>query len=154
MPSVFLPGQRFAPDEIALVHLDDPAQVRFPRRDGRVNLVIVESHGGLQAQRVARAQTARLDSELGARREDLLPDTRSVGGRKINLKAVLAGVAGPGDPRRRAAHHAIDKMVVANGRERNRRQLLQSIERARTLHGKLGIARSGIFNRRVELVVT
>ena len=58
--------QRVAAHEVALVELDDPAQVGFERRNGGVDFVAVERHLGFQAQRVARAQAAGLDAEFGA----------------------------------------------------------------------------------------
>ena len=101
-PALLLLEQRVAADEIALVELDDPAEVGFERRNRGVDLVAVERHFGFQAQRVARAQAAGLDAEFRAGVHHLVPDALGLAGRDVDLEAVLAGVAGVRDARRRA----------------------------------------------------
>src|SRR6266404_3710441 len=62
-----LPLEGFAAEELAFLHLHDPAEVRFPGGDRVVDVVAIESHLRLQAQGVARAEAAR-DDPLGPAR--------------------------------------------------------------------------------------
>ena len=50
-------------------------------------------------------------------------------GRDVDLEAVLAGVAGARDARRRAGDFAVGEPVVADARQVDRRQLLQRRQR-------------------------
>ncbi len=50
--------ERLAAEEVALVHLHDPAEVRLERGDGVVDVVAVERHLRLETQRVPRAEAA------------------------------------------------------------------------------------------------
>src|SRR5207244_9715683 len=111
---LLLTQQRFPSDEFALVELHDPAQVRLERRNGRVNLVAVQGHFGFQAQRVPRAQTARLDSELPAGFEDFVPDPGGLARGDVNLNSVFARIAGARDPRRGSGDFSIRKPIIAN----------------------------------------
>ena len=56
--ALFLCEQCFAPDEVALVELDDPAKARFERRVFFVDVVPIEGKALFQAQRIARAKAA------------------------------------------------------------------------------------------------
>src|SRR5688572_30580952 len=90
-----LPLERFPPEEVALLHLHDPAEVRLPRGDGLVDVVAVEGHARLEPQRVPRAEAARgralVLPALQQSAEDLLRPLR----REVDLEAVLAGIPGP-----------------------------------------------------------
>src|SRR5262249_44872486 len=79
--------ERAAAEEIALLHLDDPAQVRLPRRDRVVDVVAVERHLRLEAQRVSRSEAAGLDSLGLARLQQRAKDLLRRFGRKIKLEA-------------------------------------------------------------------
>ena len=51
--------ERGAPDEVALLELHDPPEVDLERVRVAVELVAVQRHAGLEAQRVARSEPAR-----------------------------------------------------------------------------------------------
>src|SRR5262249_26274128 len=87
------PQQGVAADEVALVQLDRPAQPRLERVDLLAQLVAVQRHGGLQAQRVARTEAAR----PGAAPDQFLPPGPALIGGAAQLDALLAGVAGAAD---------------------------------------------------------
>src|SRR5262249_33845936 len=107
-----LRGERVAPQEIALAHLDDPAEVRFPGRDRIVDVVAVERHLRFEPQRVARAQPARQDTVAAPLLEELAEESRGVLGAAVDLEAVLARVAGARDERRRSRDFGIAEPVV------------------------------------------
>src|SRR5262249_47290207 len=65
--------QRRAAKEIGFVHLAEAVEAGFPNVDGVRNLVAVKRHTSFQAQRVARAQTARDNSEFLACFHHLVP---------------------------------------------------------------------------------
>src|SRR5687767_9831744 len=58
-PFRLLAGERFAPLEIALLHLHDPPEVGLPRRHRLVDVVAVECHPGFEPEGVAGAEPAR-----------------------------------------------------------------------------------------------
>src|SRR5260221_12512977 len=66
---LLLPLEGLAAEELPLLHLHAPAEVRFPGSDRVVDVVAVEGHLRLQAQRVARAEAARNDALGPARLE-------------------------------------------------------------------------------------
>ena len=101
-PFCLLAREHVAADEVALVELHDPAEVGLERGGGVVDVVAVERHLRLEAQRVARAEAARLHAGV----DELAQDARRVLGRDVDLEAVLAGVAGARDDRRRAVDRA------------------------------------------------
>ena len=130
MPSSFCLSQRVAAHEIALVELHDPAEVGFQRRDGGVDFVAVKRHFGFQTQRVARAQSARLDAEFLAGLQDFVPQALGFGGRHVDFVAVLAGIAGVRDARRRARDFAVGEPVIVDAR-RDPRASVSAAWRAR-----------------------
>ena len=109
--------QRGLADEVVLVHLDRPAKARFKGGNGIVHLMAVEGHGGLQPQRVARAQAAGNQPVVLPRLQERVPQGGRVGIGAVELEAVLAGVACARDealdPRHR---HLRDERIVARGR--------------------------------------
>src|ERR1041385_840133 len=66
--------QDVAAVEVALLQLDDPSEVRLQRGGGVVDVVAVQGHLGLEAQRVARAEAAGLDAGV----DQFLQDARTV----------------------------------------------------------------------------
>ena len=73
--------------------------------------------------------------------------------RHVHFKAVLTRIARACQARRRAGNVAVLEVIVGDRGEGNFGQLLESFERAGSLHGDLRIARTGIFHRAIELVV-
>ena len=128
IPCCVLTHKRRPADEIALVQFHDPAEVGFERGDGGMDFVAVQSHRGLQAQCVASAEPARLDAELVAGGENLVPDALGVFGRKVDLEAVFAGVAGACDAGGNARYLGVGEVVVADRAEIRRGQLLKRFE--------------------------
>ena len=70
----FRRSKRVPADEIALVELDRPADARRERVDRLGELVAVERHRGLEPQRIAGAEPARLDPVRLAGFQQGLPD--------------------------------------------------------------------------------
>src|SRR5437764_10807839 len=111
---LLLPDERVAADELALRELHQPAEVRLQWRRRVVDVVSVQRHPHLETQRVARAEPRRRHA---ARTEQRLPDRRCIAIVEVQLEAVLAGVAGARDDRRRAGDFPFAEMVVADLRE-------------------------------------
>src|SRR5262249_41027850 len=84
-----------------------------------------------------------LDAELSARVQNLVPDALGLVRSNVDLESVLSGIAGPRDPSGRARNYAIRKVIILDGRELDRRELLKRCKRARPLNRKLsaGLAR-------------
>ena len=77
-------GQRGATHELALVQLHHPAQVGLVGVDVAAELVAVQRHAGLQPQRVAAAQAARLDAERLPAVDQRVPQAGRRGGASQN----------------------------------------------------------------------
>ncbi len=75
----------------------------------------VQRHAGLQAQRVAAGQAARDQALVGAGRGQRRPQVLGVGGGAEDLEAVLAGVAGAGQPDLTVRHGGGQQRVVLEG---------------------------------------
>ena len=89
-----------AAPEVALVEAHDPAQPGLQRRDARAELVAVQRQPGLEAQRVARAEAGGRDAGVDAAASH---SAAACAAGHVELDAVLAGVAGAGDPAGRTA---------------------------------------------------
>src|SRR5258706_11307580 len=89
----FLRAQRGRANEVILLPADNPAEVRFERRRLVVDVVAVEAHARFEAQRVARAETARNHICRFAGLQNRLPHPVRGLRRDKHFKAVLAGVA-------------------------------------------------------------
>ena len=99
-------------------------------------LVPVQRHAGLQAQRVPAGQPARDEPDALARLGQRLPQLdRCSAGRRVELEAVLAGVAGAGDQRRHAGDGARRRRVVLQRRRGRRRSGREDRRAARALDG-------------------
>ena len=101
-PAAFCARSASRADEVAAVELHHPAEARLERRGLLVEVVAVERQPRLEAQRVARAQADRLAAGGAGRLEQRVPQRGGVLGVAEDLEAVLAGVAGAGDPDRHA----------------------------------------------------
>ena len=138
-------------DEVArLVQPDDPAQARFERVHGPVELVAVEGHAGLQAQRVAGTQPDRHEPDAPARLHQRVPQGRGGVPRHEQLEAVLAGVAGPGEQGIRAGHPGLGDAVVAQGAQVGVDQRRDDALGARALDGEQGGPQRGVIQAGVE----
>ncbi len=79
-PASWISFEGFGADEGgAFVELAVAAEIGFVHVDGVGDFVAVEGHCGLEAERVARAETAGQDAELGAGGEDLAQTRPLVG---------------------------------------------------------------------------
>jgi len=101
-----------------------------------------------------RAQVRRRHRQRHQPRAQASPG-KSLGlaGRQRDFKAVLAGVARARDQAINAADFAKSEMIVADGLERNGGEVLQDLLGARALDRELRIARTGVFDFGVKLVV-
>src|SRR5690349_6885451 len=74
-------GQRGAADKVAgLVQLHEATKARFERRDLAAELVAVQRHPGLEAERVACRQSRWHEPFAEADRGQRLPYARGIGG--------------------------------------------------------------------------
>jgi len=78
---------------------DAPQQDGLDGRGRGVDIVAIEAETGFEAQRIAGAQADRLDLRLG---QKLAGDGIGGIGRRRNLEAVAAGIAGTRDVAARA----------------------------------------------------
>src|SRR5712692_3519512 len=76
--------ENVAAHEVALVELHDPGEVGLERRGRVIDVVPVERHLRFQAQRVSRAESARLRAGV----DDLAHDARGDGGREKDLETI------------------------------------------------------------------
>ena len=88
-----LAPERLRADERRLVPGHDPSQPRLEDGGRLVDVLAVEAHAGLEAQRVARAEPAGPQPRGPAGVEEGVPHARRRGGRHEDLEPVLAGVA-------------------------------------------------------------
>jgi hypothetical protein len=113
-----------ATDEVALLReRDDAAEARLHRKDVPAELVAVERHAGLEAERVAARQPAR-HHPRAARLAERVPDARGDVGGDVELEAVLTRVAGACDEHRVPLVLRADRPVVLQVRERGDEVLL------------------------------
>ena len=139
-----------AAEEVALLPADDPLEVGLEHRGRVVDVVAVEAHGGLEAQRVAGAEAGRDDVLVPARLENRVPDRDGLLRRHEHLEAVLAGVAGPRDGAAHAGDLAVGEPVVLDARQVHVAQRLQHLARERALQGDQRVARAGVHRGDVE----
>ena len=124
------------PDEIdRLVEAHDPAEVRLVRVDRGVEVVAVQRHAGLEAQRVAGAEADRDEAVRRAGRQHRVPQLAGAGGLDEDLEAILAGVAGPGDEGRDSGDGPLGDPVVADPGEVEVGQRGEDLHRPGTLDG-------------------
>ena len=97
-----------ASHEVALFELDDPAEVRFERRGGVVDIISVQRHLRFEAKRVARAESAWCDAGT----DDFLEQAWAFARRNVNFEAIFAGVTGARDDRRHAVDFAARETVI------------------------------------------
>ena len=112
----------------------------------------VERHRRFQPQRVARSQAARPDAEFAARVQDGVPDPLRLGRIEVDLETVLARVARPCDARRRSGRLGVDEVVIANRRQVDGGELLESRQRPGPLDGDLRVAVAGVIHLRLPAV--
>jgi hypothetical protein len=107
------PRQRLAPHEVArLLQLHDAPEAGVEGVGVAIELVAVERHPGLEAERVARPQPGGHDTGIPAGGGERLPDLGAAPPVHEHLEAVLAGVARPRDERRHARDLALGDGVV------------------------------------------
>ena len=143
--------ERGPADEVALLaELDHSTEARLERGRVGAQLVAVERHPGLQAQRVAGAEPDRNDAGRSARLHQGIPDAAGGGDLHEDLEAVLARVAGAGDEGRHAGHAPLADRVVAQIGDRNVRQRRQDRQRQRALDGHQGGRQGAVVQDDVE----
>ena len=135
-------------DEIPLLHLHEPAESGFQWRVGVVDVVAVECHPHLEAQRVAAAEG---DGGDRAGLHQRLPELHGVLGAVVQLEAVLAGVAGARERHRDASDCGLGEPVVLDLVEVHRHERLQDLLRLGSLHGEQSDVVADVLERRVEL---
>ena len=114
---------------------DRPGETRLDRRRRRVDVVAVEAEPGFEPERIARAETDRLDFRLG---EQGAGDAFHAIGADRDLKAVLARIAGAGnvagepvEPRCRRLHEGERRRSPDSAAPRLRRRAAPARRAAR-----------------------
>ena len=128
------------PVKSPFLQLGDPAEIGLERRDVVAELVAVKRHRRFQPQSIPRRQPAGKYPVLGAvaaRFEKLVPKLFGTFRCGIDLKAVLARVAGPRNDRLDAVNPALGKVVIPDRRKIGLGQLLDDAEGVRPLDGDL-----------------
>ena len=130
--------QQGAVDELlALGEFGDPAQSAFERRGGVVDVVAVEAEALLQTQRIARAQTDILESELFAGLPERFPEFVAVFVGRVNLAAARSGIARDRKDGVAACDLHLFEGVVLHLLDRLVAHLLHDLHGQRSLHGEL-----------------
>ncbi len=142
-PGGLLRGQGLAADEVAFGPGHDPLEIGLEHAGGVVDVVAVQPHRRLEAQRVARAQACRAQVDRPAGVDQRVPHARGVLRRHEHLVAVFTGVAGARDGRPHSGDLAGGEPVVLHP-QIGARQGLQHLARGRPLHGNQGIPRAGV----------
>src|SRR6266542_1493256 len=104
--------QRVSPDERSLLVPDDAFQPRLVGVALTRELVTVERHPRLEAQRVARAEAARDDADRAPRGQQRVPHLLRVHGVKRDLIPALSGVARTGDHGGNTGDRRLHRVVV------------------------------------------
>ena len=94
-PFFLLLEQGRAADKVALREVHGEGRARLERGGLLVNVVAIQQIADLQAQEVARPQSARLDAGRIAGLHECFPDRRRLVRRDVELVADLTGIAGP-----------------------------------------------------------
>ena len=129
---------RGAVDEIlALGEFRDPPQPGFERRRSVVDVVAVEAEALLQTQRIARAQTDILESELFAGLPERFPEFVAVFVGRVNLAAARSGIARDRKDGVAACDLHLFEGVVLHLLDRLVAHLLHDLHGQRSLHGEL-----------------
>ena len=137
------------PDKVTLLHLHEPLEIGFQRRDGVVDVVAVEGHPHLEAERVAAAESGGGDVAV---LHEGVPDVGGVGDIEVELKAIFARVAGARDDHGAlAGDHPLLEVVVLDGVEVDVGEFLENLLRLGALEGEQGNAIGDVFELRVEL---
>ena len=145
------PSEGIPPDEVdRLVEADDPAQVRLVGIRGRVEVVAVERHAGLEAQGVAGAEADRDEPVGRSGGEHRVPQLAGAGSLHEDLEAILAGVAGPRDKGRNARHGSFGDPVVADAGQVEVGQRREDLHRPGTLDGDEGGSQRAVVEDRPE----
>ena len=125
---------------------DEARQSGLDGVDRFVHVGAVQQQGGIQAERIACAEAARGSSRV----HEGVPERRCGFRRRHDLDAVLAGVAGAGDERRRAhdlGFHDVERahrIGVETGDFRRDARAVRSLQRDhRDLGGAIGERRVG-----------
>src|SRR5829696_7597350 len=114
----FLTCQRFAADEVALIQLANPSEIRLKESSGFVNLVTVQSHSRFESQRIAGSESTGNDPGRRARVKDLVPKLLRAISRRIDFESVFTGVTSARNNARNAVHAAGTEVVILDLRER------------------------------------
>ena len=150
-PGGLLRAQRVAADEVGAVQLHDPAEARLERRGLVVEVVAVERQPRLEAQRVARAQAHGLAADGGGGLEQRGPTARAASpARAEDLEAVLAGVAGAGDPDRRRPR---PRASARTAKRAQRRRAATVVSGASACCGRVPGRRSGAVSSEASSIV-
>ena len=151
--ALLLASQRVAAQEIALIELADPSEVRFPDGSCVVQFVTVKAHTGLEPQGVAGAEATRDKSVSLAGLQQIVPHFFGVLRREVQFEAILAGVAGSSDEGLHAIDLACQEPIVFQRRDRRAGETLHNAERPGPLHGKLRISLACVLHLSVEAAV-
>src|SRR6185437_12746154 len=128
--------ERLPADEAARARLERhrPAEARFEGMRTRVHVMAVQIESRLEAQRIARPETAGHDPE----RIQSLPDVLRLRGGQHHLEAVLARVARAGDIEVTDLRRAVPAERERCGRLAWRQHPRHLCARFRSLHGNQG----------------
>src|SRR5437867_8093749 len=127
--------QSVAPDEVWLRKIDKDSEPSFDRIAFRRQIGAVEWIAHFQAQRVARAETARFNSESFAFFERGIPKLHRVARTKENFNAVLAGVTGSRDGNLCSIERTIDDRVSGRKIDIFAEQRMKQFRDTRPLNG-------------------
>src|SRR5688500_6897643 len=84
-------------DELLLLPADDPAEIRLDDRRRFVDVVAVQTHRGLEPQRIARPEPRREDARRLPGGQNRVPRTFGGVGRYEYFEAIFAGVTSARD---------------------------------------------------------
>src|SRR5262249_28261529 len=99
--------ERVLADERRLVPVDEPAEARFERGRGLVDVVSVERELGFETKGVACTEADRLDSVRPTELEQRLPEVRRVRRSTEDFGAVFTRIAGTRHGRAHVGHHRV-----------------------------------------------
>src|SRR5678816_482337 len=141
--------ERVPSDKVTLLELHQPLQVCLERSDGIVDVVSVERHSHLEAQRVARPQSRRNYITF---LENRIPHAHSIFVREVQLESVFPGVSGPRDddvtdPRNRSPR----EVVVLDRRQIDIGQALKNLYRLWPLKREKSRLIADVLERGIDL---
>src|SRR5712672_3481246 len=138
--------ERSASNERSLVQLHDPSQARLIESRCSIHIVSIQQQTGLEAERIAGAQSRGQQPEGFSCMYDRVPKCLGLSGREVDFKSIFSGISRAGYPRFNSGDVSLLKVKWRDAAQRRVRKGLKNCFRSRALHGeKSGLVADVIY---------